>query len=96
MQTFQIGETVVVTHTVQRKVAGVWTDYNPSTSVNIVVYDPSGAVSVSSTSMTNDATGEYHYDFQSSGKTAGVWKARITDTDGARITIKDGTFRLEN
>lgn len=95
MNVFQIGETVVITHTVQRKVANVWTDYDPATSVKVSVYDPTGVIDVTAASMTKDSTGYYHYDYQSAGKSAGTYRARVTDTDATRITNKDGFFQLE-
>jgi hypothetical protein len=97
MMTFQIGETVVVTHTTKKKTAGVWTAYNPATSITVAIYDSAGAISVAATPMTYDAVvGQYHYDFQTVGKAAGKkWRARVVDTDGARITYSDGVFALE-
>lgn len=97
MNTFQIGETVVISHTAQKKVANVWTYYAPATSITVSVYDPTGIIDVTTAAMTADTdTGYYHYDYQSVGKTAGTYRARVTDTDGTRITNKDGFFQLED
>lgn len=94
---FQLGETVVVTHTVQKKVAGVWEDYDPATSVNVSVYkDGTATPLISDAAMSKDSTGNYHYDFQTTGLTTGKYRARVTDTDGTRIVIRDGVFSLEN
>ena len=93
---FQLGETVVVTHTVQKKVAGVWEDYDPATSVKVSVYKAGVATAiVSDIAMTRDSTGNYHYDFQTVGQTVGKYRARIIDTDGTRIVYKDGVFSME-
>lgn len=96
MNTFQVGDTVVVSHTVQKKVSNVWTDYDPATSITVSVYDPTGTIDVTAAAMTKDSTGYYHYDYQSAGKSVGTYRARVTDTDGTRITVKDGFFQLED
>jgi len=93
---FQLGETVVITHTVQKKVAGVWQDYDPATSVKVSVYKEGTATPlVSDADMSKDSTSNYHYDFQTAGKTTGKYRARVTDTDGTRIVMKDGVFSVE-
>ena len=95
MDVFQIGETVVVSHNVQKKTANVWADYDPTTSIVVSIFTPAGVEDVASAAMTKDSTGNYHYDYQSASKSAGVYRARTTDTDSTRITKKDGYFELE-
>ncbi len=95
MDKFQVGETVVCSHNTQKKTANVWADYSPATSIVISIFTPAGVEDITGTAMTNDSTGNYHYDYQSAGKSAGVYRARTADTDSTRITKKDGYFELE-
>lgn len=96
MVTFQIGETVLINHIVQKKVGGVYVDYDPVTSIKVSVYKIGTVTALTSdASMMNDAVGYYHYDYQTVGLTAGTYRARVTDTDGTHITKKDAEFILE-
>jgi hypothetical protein len=56
---------------------------------------PGFANVVSSTSMTKDDTGKYHYNYDSSGAVAGTYRVTYTATDGSRITIEKEEFTLE-
>uniref|UniRef100_A0A6M3J8Y1 Uncharacterized protein n=1 Tax=viral metagenome TaxID=1070528 RepID=A0A6M3J8Y1_9ZZZZ len=95
MVSFDIGETIICSITVKDS-AGALQD--PATSMNIVINRvPPNYVAniVSSTAMTKDSTGTYHYDFASAGKDNGKYEAVYTATDGTRITIEKDTFELK-
>ncbi len=95
MAKFDIGETVICS-TLVKNSSGTLTD--PATSMNIVIncLKPTySADVVSSTAMTNDSTGTYHYDFASAGEASGKYQSVCTATDGARISIQKETFTLE-
>ena len=91
MEHFEIGETVVLSYVCTK--AGV--AYDPATSTNITTFTEAGVADVTSTAMTNDSVGHYHYDYQSVGKAAGIYRARVTATDGVLITITDQVFKLQ-
>ena len=89
---FQKGETIICSITV--KDGATLTD--PATSMNISIYDPQGGINISSTAMTKDSTGTYHYDYATASLTLmGVYSVVYTATDGTRITIEKETFSLE-
>ena len=94
MAIFQIGETVICSIEVKDD-DGVLKD--PATSTNIVIKEvsPVGRSIVTSTAMTHDSTGKYHYDYNSSNAEGGSYEACYTATDGTRITIEKDTFILE-
>lgn len=91
MDTFDIGETVILQAEVKNQ-AGSYVD--PSTSMQISVYDPNGTAIVSDAAMTKDDTGKYHYDFQAAGKSKGKYTFAAKATNGARITIQKDAFYL--
>lgn len=90
LNAFQVGETVVISF--EAKKSGAY--YDPITSTNIVIYTPLGATDTASAAMTNDAVGKYSYAWQTAGKSAGTYRARVTATDGAYITITDCAITL--
>jgi len=89
---FEAGETVVCSITVKDS-DGTLTD--PATSMNISAeqISPYSAV-LSSTSMTKDSTGTYHYDLQTSTFAIGNYKVIYTATNSSRITKHTDTFNL--
>jgi hypothetical protein len=89
---FEVGETVVCSPSVTKD--GVAFDPVTSMKCSIIRLKPSYDVTVADTAMSNDSTGEYHYDFQSAGEVPGTYKARYTSTNGLRITIEDFEFEL--
>ena len=91
--TFNIGDTIICNRNI-KNAAGTLTD--PATSMNIAINRTDATLEgiVSSTAMTKDSTGTYHYDFASSGKFAGGYEVVYTATDGTRITITKDTFSL--
>ena len=90
---FQIGETVICSITVKDENGDL---QDAATSMNIVInrVQPFESI-ISSTAMTNDSTGTYHYDFASASKVVGEYEILYTATDGSRITIETDTFNLE-
>ena len=94
MAKFDIGETVICSCEV-KNTSGTLVD--PATSMKIVIKQikPNYSIIVSSTDMTRDSTGKYHYDFDSAGKSDGEYQAIYTATDGSRVTIEKDIFNLE-
>ena len=93
MATYEIGEHVICSITVKDSSDAL---QDPVTSMNIVINrtDGNSEEVISSTAMTNDSTGTYHYDFASAGKARGGYEAVYTATDGTRITIERDKFNL--
>jgi uncharacterized protein YfaS (alpha-2-macroglobulin family) len=61
-----------------------------ATSVVLDIVDPAGSDTVSGGSFTNESTGIYYYDFQSStSDPAGVYTVKITVTTGANVSKKN-------
>ena len=91
---YDIGETIICSVEVKND-AGTLVD--PATSMNIVIdqITPQYANKVTSTGMTQDSTGKYHYDCQTASYLPGGYTITYTATDGTRITIKKDTFALE-
>ena len=93
MAGYKIGSVVICSITVKNS-AG--TLVNPATSMTIQVERLSPyAIIVSSTGMTNDSTGTYHYDLVTAGYSLGNYKITYTATDGTRISIEDEALFLE-
>jgi hypothetical protein len=98
MKTFQIGETVVCYIEVYKSSAL----YNPipdsGDAVTVVIYDSGGTAVLGSETpqaLGNETTGKYSYSWSTTGKSAGVYRARFVATDGATISKKDASFKLE-
>ena len=93
MAIFEIGETVVCSVTVKNSSD---TLVDPSTSMNIEIarIKPGYEAVVTSTAMSNDGVGLYHYDFQSADKSLGYYEVVYTATDGARISIQTDALQL--
>jgi hypothetical protein len=45
--------------------------------------------------MTNDAVGEFHYDFQTTGQASGEYRAEVITKVSARYTTQTGAFRID-
>jgi len=88
---YNVGETVICSITVKDSDGNL---SDPATSMNIQIQGP-GGVAVSSTAMTKDSTGTYHYDFNTSGQGAGDYTITYTATDGTRVSIQTDTFHLD-
>ena len=94
MANFEVGETVICSITTKDKNGAL---QDAATSMNIVIDRLSPnylADIISSTAMTKDSTGTYHYDFASASKAEGKYKITYTATDGTRITKQTDTFDL--
>ena len=91
---FDIGETVILSIEIRDDASVLKA---PATSMNILIdqTSPVGKNVIASTTMVNDSTGKYHYDYDSSDASEGTYEAKYTATDGARITIEKDTFILE-
>ena len=88
---FDIGETVICSVEV-KNAAGKLVD--PTTSMTISIKDPDGTEDLAPVGMNNDDEGEYHYDYQTTGKATGKYTAIYTATNGTRITVGTDSFRL--
>jgi len=92
-KTFQGAETIVCSIQVKNASSVL---ANPATSMNVEIVGPTGTTIVTSTPMTNDGVGLYHYDHQPAADAAkGRYYVRYTATDGTRVTIEDDSFLLE-
>jgi len=92
MATFQIGETVICSVEVKDD-DGAYK--GPTTSMKITITNQKGTVVADGLGMTEDATGKYHYDYQTADCERGKYTAIYKATDGTRITIEKDTFTLE-
>ena len=82
---FQVGETVICKAWV-RNAAEALAD--PSTSMKITITDNRNGIEVNNVSMTWDAVGTYHYDWNTSTSApVGIYQIIYTATDGTRISI---------
>ena len=92
MNSYQIGETVVLKATIKKSD----TLYDPATSVKISVYRVgTGTPLVDVVSVTKESTGIYAYNLDTSSYSAAKYRFRFLATDGVKITKKDGAFELE-
>jgi len=92
MQTFQIGETVVLKSIIKKSGAL----YDPLTHVKVTVYDTDGKVKVDAASPDNESIGVYSYNLNTTGYADGKYRFRFVATDSGKISKKDGAFRLED
>lgn len=96
MAQFDSGETIVCSITVKDSAAAL---QDPATSMNIIIkhIGSNGVIlstPITSTAMTKDSTGTYHYDAATSSLAVGTYRVIYTATDGTRITIVTDTFQL--
>ena len=91
---FQIGETVICSITVKDENGDL---QDAATTMNIVIEQitPQFRSLITSTAMSNDSTGTYHYDLATSSAARGGYLITYTATDGSRVTIEPDTFTLE-
>jgi hypothetical protein len=93
MSRFLLGSTVICSIEVRDSSTNALAD--PETSMEVVIYNPAGAIQVAATAMTKDSTGVYHYDFVSTtAMQTGSYRVIYVDTDSTRITKKDDDFEL--
>lgn len=68
---------------------------DPATSILVTVTDPAGTSVVTAQAMTKDSTGTYHYNYTiAADAVLGWYRARVTATDGAVVTIQDESFEV--
>lgn len=89
MKHFDIGEHVVCSVTTRQN--GTLVEVTPRL---ITIYKPDGTVDINSATLSRDGVGEYHYDYDTTGRVAGYHKAKVTLTLVDRVTIKQGGFTL--
>lgn len=80
MATFLAGETVICSITVKNSSGAL---VNPATSMQITILQGT-LVILATTSMTNDGTGLYHYDYTPSS--AGTYDLTYIATDSGRVS----------
>lgn len=85
---FEVGETIIISTEI-RTSAGVLT--TPATSTKITILDPFSNVVANAATMTEDSTGQFHYDYTIAAD-KGTYTWTITATDGTRITKQKGEF----
>ena len=70
---------------------------NP-TSITLVVVDNYGVQQLSTTSITNDGAGNFHYDYTISSlltlNNPVVWKYRYTITNGSYVDIEESSVTI--
>lgn len=89
MKHFDIGEHVVCSVTTRQN--GTLVEVTPRL---ITIYRPDGTVDINSATLSRDDTGEYHYDFDTTGRLAGDYRVKVTLTFVDRVTIRQGGFTL--
>jgi len=71
---------------------------NPITSPTaeqLVIVDNNGNIVSTQTSLVNDGSGNFHYDFTlPSTAPYGTWKFRFTITNGSYVKVMESTFTV--
>ena len=96
MANFEVGEHVICSITV-KDADGDLQDAATSMSIVVEHIGSNGSListPITSTSMTKDSTGTYHYDAATATLSKGTYRITYTATDGSRITIQTDTFQL--
>ena len=93
MASFEIGETVICSTTVKDE-DGALQDVATTMSIVIDKIAPNTDATLTSTAMSNDGTGLYHYDFNSASETDGNYRITYVAVDGTRTTKETDTFIL--
>ena len=89
---FYVGETVVC----QIELRDLDGDLDsPGTSMTATIVSQQGETVASAQAMTEDSTGVYYYDFDSSSMTPGVYKVTYIATDGTRVSKGRDYFTLK-
>lgn len=94
MDLFQIGDTIICTIAITDE-DGNAVDPATSTTIRVRRTTPRPTIAVDYVSMTNDAEGTFHYDFDSSSMLAGTYKVSFKAIDGTRTSIQTTNFELE-
>ena len=95
MNTFQRNETVICSTKVLSDPTDPTSLVDPATSISIVI-SQSGTVVITSTPLTRDGVGLYHYDYNpATNAVLDIYRVRYTALDGTRETIQDDSFLLE-
>ena len=97
MKTYEQGDAVRIEITVKQRTGRTWVLYNPSSGCQVTLYDPNKVAVITSQSMSNEGTGLYYYNWQSTAITGrGVYVARIVADDGStQGTRADRLFELK-
>lgn len=94
---FDVGEHVICRLITEKAGERVVLDAEPT----IIIYDPDGdaielgGVGVDEADMPEADTGDYQYDFSTTARAAGDYKAVVTSVYSGRTTIKTGGFKLQ-
>lgn len=87
MERFIIGTTLVCS--VNIKEAGVDSDPDTSVTMKVVRIQPKAATIVDYAAASQDDTGDYHYDWDTSGNIEGIYRVLCKTVDGDRTTIDE-------
>jgi uncharacterized protein YfaS (alpha-2-macroglobulin family) len=68
---------------------------SPTTSMKVTIVSQQGSTVVDAQDMTEDDTGQYYYDYTSTGAVAGVYKITYTATDGTLVSKARDYFTLK-
>ncbi len=70
---------------------------DPSTSIQVIIEDSTGAVVQALADMTKSATGKYYYQGYTIGSAAnlGIWDYEIRANDGGYMAVAHGSFKVE-
>ena len=95
MKTYERGETARLEADITSVASGAVA--TPSTSTKISIFGPDGIVVTghNDQDMTEDGTGDFHYDYKSaSDARLGRYTYSVTATNGTPVTIWWGEFEL--
>lgn len=69
---------------------------SPTTSMQVIIQDPTGAVAQAATNMTEDETGKYSYSGYAIPADAkiGIWTWEVRATSGSNVSIGAGAFEV--
>jgi len=90
MLNFDKGEIVICS--VETKQGGKLKDPD---SLQISIYKPGNILDINLVGMSRDSEGEWHYDYDTTDKPLGEYRARIKLVFGSRIKFVDGGFCLQ-
>lgn len=93
MMFFDLGETTICWVDVMQEVAGE-DEYADPDSLKISIWDEDDTQHVNAADMTKYDTGMYYYDFDTTDKPKGAYRAEAEGTAGSRKMIVTGAFRI--
>ena len=97
MKTYEQGDTVRTEITVKKRASRTYTVYNPANGCKITIYDPDYTAVVTDGVMSNEGTGLYFYNWETSAtQQRGVYIVRITADDTSNDgVIEESLFEIK-